>query len=817
MKRLLATLLAVLMLASCAFVLVGCSACIDPNLKGKYTYNTAMSEFPDVWNPHTYQTATDATILDYASVGFYTFDYNDSKDGYKVVNEMAAKDPENVTALYADKYGLDPEVDKNRIWKITIRSDIKWEDGTPITAHDFVTSAKLLLNPVANNYRADSLYEGSLSFINAKNYFYQGKDVWSNNSSADYVLEYEASDLVKGDDGVYVTPQGHVVYLNVAGALDYLGGNSLEAYVDAYGSVYFNTENWEALVALLDEEGKVAATDETIALLASVIATDAWGETAEYTPYYYSFDITYPEVSFEDVGIFSLSDTEFVIALEKPLTGFYLNYALTSSWLVNETLYKACESTDANGIYTNSYGTSVATFMSYGPYKLVEFQADKVIKMEKNMQWYGHADDPDLYQTTHIQIDCVEEASTRLEMFLAGQLDAYGLTSEDMATYQTSDNTYFTTGDSTFFIALNPDADFYSNWDAENAGKNKSILTVLEFRQALSFSLDRMAFCLATSPTNNAGFGVYSSLIISDPENGVAYRTTEQAKKVLVKFWGLEDQIGADELYPDMDAAIASITGYNPEMGKEKFDAAYDYAIANGLMKEGDVVEIKIGTPNSTSSFYSKGYDYLVNNYTNAVKGTKLEGKLTFTKDDTLGNAFSDALKANTVDMLFGVGWTGSALDPYGLIEAYTKSNYQYDPSWDTSKTIVDVEIDGVVWQASVLDWTKCLNGTAINLVEKDNPDNTMVYEAGSATEGITIDERLNILAVLEGAVLDTYDMIPIMDDSSAALKGMQIKYYTEEYIFGVGRGGIKYMTYHYDDYDWAVFVNDQGGILNYK
>ena len=78
-------------------------------------------------------------------------------------------------------------------------------------------------------------------------------------------------------------------------------------------------------------------------------------------------------------------------------------------------------------------------------------------------------------------------------------------------------------------------------------------------------------------------------------------------------------------------------------------------------------------------------------------------------------------------------------------------------------------------------------------------------------------EERLNILAALEGAVLQTYDMIPIMDDASAALKGMQIKYYTEEYIYGVGRGGIKYMQYYYSDAEWDAFVAEQGGTLNYK
>ena len=59
--------------------------------------------------------------------------------------------------------------------------------------------------------------------------------------------------------------------------------------------------------------------------------------------------------------------------------------------------------------------------------------------------------------------------------------------------------------------------------------------------------------------------------------------------------------------------------------------------------------------------------------------------------------------------------------------------------------------------------------------------------------------------------------MIPLTTDSSAALKGDQIQYYTEEYVYGVGRGGLKYMTYNYSDAEWADFIAEQGGSLDYK
>ncbi|MBP3700376.1 MAG: hypothetical protein J6I64_00660, partial [Lachnospiraceae bacterium] len=138
---------------------------VDEN--ATYTYNYALSTFPTNWNVHDYETAIDAEILDYIVSGFFTFDYNDTLDGYQIVPYMAVSEPEDVTAQYAADWGI-PADATARAWKITLRDDLKWEDGTPIVAQDFVKSAELLLNPLAQNHRADTQYQGDLSLINAK-------------------------------------------------------------------------------------------------------------------------------------------------------------------------------------------------------------------------------------------------------------------------------------------------------------------------------------------------------------------------------------------------------------------------------------------------------------------------------------------------------------------------------------------------------------------------------------------------------------------------------------------------------------------------
>ena len=818
MKKLLALLLAAVMVLSMAAcsnnqgtddTTAGTDGTTAPAGEATYTYNTALSVFPTNWNMHTYQTDTDAEILDYIVDGFYTFDYNDTQDGYKVIPAMATDFPEDVTAEYVGQYGIKEE-STAMAHKITLRDDLKWEDGTPITANDFIESAKRLLDPAAQNYRADMLYSGNMVVQNAKKYLNAGKvvELQDNMTNAE---TFTVADLTKGEDGVYTTPQGETAYIALDVALDWLGGETLTTYVESYGDSYFDTTNWEDLVAQKGENGCVPLTDETMGYLETLITGNpAWGETAENIPGYIVYKYTNPDCTWDEVGMLAPSDHELVLFLDKPLSGFYLYYSLTSSWLVNIELYDSL-ATVTDGVYTNTYGTSVETTMSYGPYKLTSFQADKQYILEKNENYYGLTDDT--YQTTKMVVDYVPEATTRLELFLQGKLDSYGLDATDMDTYSLSDYCYYATGDSTFAMVFNPDLENLTSAQA-NAGANinKTIITLPEFRMAMSLALDRSAFCLATAPTNSAAFGLFSDMIVSDPDAGTAYRTTDVAKEVLAEFWGVSEDYGEGKLYADLDEAVESITGYNLAMAQEKFNEAYDKAIEMGLMDEDDVVEIKIGTPNNTSSFYNNGYEFLVNNYTEAVKGTKLEGKLTFSRDDTLGNAFAEALQKNTVDLLFGVGWTGSALDPYSLIEAYISPNYQYDAGTDYSAIMLDFEIDGVTYTASVMDWYSVMAGNKTVLKAADG--STIEYSCGTADNDP--ETRLRLLGAMEGAVLLNYNFIPVMDNSTAQLKGQQVEFYTEEYIFGMGFGGVKYYTYNYTDAEWDAYVASQNGELDY-
>ena len=184
-RNFVALLAVVLVLVLCVSVLAACDKSTDP--AKTYTYNSATSVFPTNWNPHVYQTSTDSVPLDYTTMGFYGFDYNDTKDGYKLVCEMASAFPTDVTSQYVGQFGIE-EGDTALAWNIPLNMDAKFDNGDPITAADYVESLKLLLNPAAANYRADSVYEGNLALVNAELYFKQGS-----------VLDAERADKVFSD------------------------------------------------------------------------------------------------------------------------------------------------------------------------------------------------------------------------------------------------------------------------------------------------------------------------------------------------------------------------------------------------------------------------------------------------------------------------------------------------------------------------------------------------------------------------------------------------------------------------------------------
>ena len=109
----------------------------------EYTYNDYTSSVPGIWNTILTNDATNVDLASYMGSSFFEFGYKYDEDGNIVpgaftVDYSAATALTDVTAQYAGQYGLPTDATSNHVFKITLRNDLKWDDGTPIKAEDFV-------------------------------------------------------------------------------------------------------------------------------------------------------------------------------------------------------------------------------------------------------------------------------------------------------------------------------------------------------------------------------------------------------------------------------------------------------------------------------------------------------------------------------------------------------------------------------------------------------------------------------------------------------------------------------------------------------
>ena len=151
-------------------------------------------------------------------------------------------------------------------------------------------------------------------------------------------------------------------------------------------------------------------------------------------------------------------------------------------------------------------------------------------------------------------------------------------------------------------------------------------------------------------------------------------------------------------------------------------------------------------------------------------------------------------------------------MDPFGLTDLYTNPAYQYDAAWyDATKVdlTITVPVNGVETAVTMTlrQWSNVLNGQAETV-------DGVEYNYGSGQAEVEV--RLNILAAIEGKILESYNYLPMLQDGSMALLSQQVYYVIEDYNPVMGRGGIAYTKYNYNESEWAQFIADNGGELKY-
>ena len=377
-------------------------------------------------------------------------------------------------------------------------------------------------------------------------------------------------------------------------------------------------------------------------------------------------------------------------------------------------------------------------------------------------------------------------------MFNAGEIDGIGIDVSVAPDYKGSDRAYFTPDDYVGSLQLQSSAEQLKA--REEAGIDKEMLTYADFRTALSLAIDRNDYTAKCTTASLKGLGLYNSMHYYDVANGGVYRNTDEAKKVLCQTYGVDVS-----KYASLDEAVESITGYNLEAARALIDAAYAKALADGEISETDKVVLTFGTSTDSEST-RRHYDYLSKAWTEMCKGTALEGRIEFEFNASFGSKWADDFRSGGYDICLG-GFSGAAWNPGYFLLAYLGPDYMYSTAWDTSATMMTFTMKGVgengadiTETMSLMDWYACLNGLE-----------GCKYDWSEAA--LPNAQRLQLIAALEGEILKVYYTVPLFYSFGASLLSYKVDYITYEYNTFMGYGGLKYMSYNFDDAEWAAEV----------
>lgn len=637
------------------------------NVWDNTTFMSYLAGSPGNWSPFEWEEDIEDYIGSNIRSWFWGYKVNEAQDGFDTFCNAAKEFPIDITEEYAGKeeWGIPADAKNGDGWayRIKLRQDLCWEDGTPITANDFVESMKRLLDPEIKCYRASEFYDNTISFVNARNYYWQG----------------EQEDTVP--------------------------------------------------------------------------------------------------VEWDQVGLKADGDYDLIYILSKPCSEFYVIYS-GSLPLVKDELYDSCIE-QTGDIKKSRYCTSADTTMSWGPYKLSEYQEDKVIKLTKNDKWFGW-NDPDFEGKDTLTYDGVtyqilKEHATAVQLFLQGKIDELYLNSDDMKQFGSSDYLHLTPDSYSTRISFNSDYETLKGF--ETPGVCKVLPSYEKFRKAFSRAINRKEYCSTCTASSMPCFGLFDDLYISNPENGTVYRHTPGAQQAVL------------DVYSDGVGDPNKISGYDLEEARQLFQEVYLEAKEKGDYHDGDIIEIKF-MMFQNNEHYQKIVNYFNDKLTEALVGTGFEGcsKIELVADE----AYYDRAMSGEYEAIFS-SYGGALMNLPIMLQYYTEDSWITEYGFHPGTEEMTATIDGKEYTMTYSDW-------AVELIDG--------MWANAAPE-----VREEVMAAIERAILLQYRTIPLYYNMSGTLLSHRLTYETDEYLPQVGYGkAIMSMN----DEEWAAYVAENGGKLDY-
>ena len=784
----------------------------------EYTYNSYTSSLGSNWNPHSWENSGDSAIAGYLEMPFVTMQAKDTKNGvYQWIYEMATAITDVTADNKADleKYGstlpegktLD-EVDSGYVFEIKLNPNAKWQNGDVINADTYIYSMEKLLSSKMRNYRANLYYAGESAVAGGAGYFNSEAPIYS--------------DLVTypGDEPVYSADPAEVDTFISLTQVATIAGYTFQTFYEDYG--FITEETWTALKELVNGYGYIPVTEDNMDIIKQGMLEylSAFSmDTEEYVDMYFDEFCFYisgigDKVEWDSVGLYKVDDYTIRYVCQTAIDYNYFLTSCTSTWLVHPATYEATMK-DEGGLTITQYGTSKDTSVSYGPYMMQSFEDGKQVVFVQNPNWYGWEKDADgnlvsytpyevdgkkvqRYQTTKIVIDVMTN-DVAYQKFLKGELMDYAPTPEELVEYTLSDR--LTRVDETYTMSFffNTDLDVLKNLDA-GSNQNSVVLSNYNFRKAFSLAFNRADFVTVTegyTPAYSLMNKLYHYDIYNDPTS--SYRASEPAMQAICNLYGVK--YGEGEIYKTLEEAYNSITGYNLDEAKALMKAACEELVAAGLYTEGEPIKIQIAWKKGAMEDPDNAQVAKVQEYLNAAVAGSGFGNVTIEGVGNLNERYKD-VPAGKFAIGYGA-WGGAAFYPFRNMQVYCDT-VQYAGQinemgcWNPATTDLTLTIEGeevtMTWQ----EWSRCMLGGG------------KYFEASN-------EVKLQITAAMEEEFLKFYYRIPLCGTTVCSLLSYKADYYTWDYNIMYGFGGLELMTYNYTDAEWAEYVAQQNGTLNYK
>jgi len=170
-----------------------------------------------------------------------------------------------------------------------------------------------------------------------------------------------------------------------------------------------------------------------------------------------------------ELGVFAKSDKELVVQLDAPCVFFEQLMAFGPFFPINERFYNSIGG-------ASSFGTSIDTVLSNGPFVLTAWQPDTEYVLEKNERYWNATN----VRLTKVSTRVVREHTTRATLYDNGEIDRLALVSDIFERYEGNPN-----------LVRQQESSWFHMYLSGNNGPQSAALKNKNFRAAVAHAIDK--------------------------------------------------------------------------------------------------------------------------------------------------------------------------------------------------------------------------------------------------------------------------------------------------------------------------------------